>query len=173
MVLPNLVEDTDYQQKLIEKCKVSKVEYRFCNNLFAHQRSKSPTGRKRYNLWDSYTFADIISYPSLQEGWGNQFLEAVKAKLPIILFEYAVYQKDIGRLGFKILSLGSVFTKKTTDSLVQISPHILARIAQQTINFLQNKTEREKITQHNFQIGLKKLSINALGNYLKPYFPSD
>lgn len=172
LVFPNLVEDKDYQQKLIDKCKELKVDYRFCNNLFAHQRSKSPTGQKIYNLWDSYTFADIISYPSLQEGWGNQFLEAVKAKLPIILFEYAVYKKDISRLGFKTLSLGSVFSKKTKDSLVTISPHVLTNLGQQTIKILQNKTEREKITRHNFEIGLKELSINALGKYLKPYFSS-
>jgi len=44
---------------------------------------------------DTYVFADIISYPSIFEGWGNQFIEAVFAKKPVIVFEYPVFKSDI------------------------------------------------------------------------------
>lgn len=31
----------------------------------------------KYSLWDVYSYADFITYPSLYEGFGNAFLEAV------------------------------------------------------------------------------------------------
>lgn len=34
-----------------------------------------------------------MTYPSLREGWGNQFIEAVFAKLPVVLLEYPVWAK--------------------------------------------------------------------------------
>lgn len=168
LVMPNLVEDISYKNKLEKKCQELNVEYRFCNNKFAHERSTTDNKSKIYNLWDIYTQADIVSYPSLQEGWGNQFLEAVKAKVPIILFEYDVYKEDIGPSGFKIISLGSNIQKTDNQGLVSISSRNLQNAAQNTINMLQNKAERKKVVESNYNIGLKKLSLSALGEYLKP-----
>jgi glycosyltransferase involved in cell wall biosynthesis len=60
-----------------------------------------------YSFWDVYAFADLVTYPSLWEGFGNQLLEAIGGQLPIVLFEYPVYRVDIAPLGFSVISLDS------------------------------------------------------------------
>ena len=40
-------------------------------------RSHDEDGRKIYTLWDIYPQADLITYPSVYEGFGNAFLEAI------------------------------------------------------------------------------------------------
>lgn len=171
LVMPNLVEDIDYKNKLEKKCVEQDVEYRFCNEFFAHQRSIE-NEQKIYNLWDIYSHSDIVSYPSLLEGWGNQFLEAVKAKLPIILYEYEVYQKDISPLGFSTITLGSEHRKNDELGLVTISDEKIEQAADETVQILQEVDLRTQTVEKNFEIGLKELSITALGNYLKKLFSS-
>jgi len=172
LVMPNLVEDIPYMKKLERKCKKLGVEYRFCNSFFAHQRSELKDEKKIYNLWDIYSHSDIVSYPSLVEGWGNQFLEAIKAKLPIILFEYDVYKKDIGPLGFSTISLGSELQEYDEEGLVTVSNKRISDAATETIQILQNSSLRKKIVTENFEIGLKELSITALAVYIKKLLSS-
>ena len=66
-------------------------------------------GGKVFSLWDCYAHADLISYPSLLEGWGNQFLEALFARRPIVLFEYPVFVADLdaARLRGGVAGLGN------------------------------------------------------------------
>ncbi|MFX1282935.1 MAG: glycosyltransferase family 4 protein [Promethearchaeota archaeon] len=169
-ILPNLIEDTDYAEKLETKLRKFKIKYSFCNEYFASERTSTP--RKRYSLWDSYVHADLVTYPSLHEGWGNQFLEAVKAKLPIILYEYDVYKSDIGCEGFKTISFGSNIVDKDKDGLVSVSSEIMERAAEETIRVLTEPIFREKMVEQNFQVGLEKFSLRALAKYIQPLIPS-
>lgn len=169
LVMPNLIEDNDYKMKLEAKTKKLSVEYRFCNTFFAHERCQDEEQLKKYSLWDSYVHSDIISYPSLLEGWGNQFLEGIKAKLPIVIFEYEVYKKDIGLLGFETISLGSEIQGKDENSLVCIPKRTIKDASQTVIEYLQNTRVRQKTVDTNYKIGLDKLSLTALGDYLGPF----
>lgn len=85
-------EDSSYTEKLIEKAKDKNVNLKFINNIVDHSRTYR-ANEKVYSLWDIYTEADIVTYPSLLEGWGNQFLEAVFAKIPVLVYEYPVFEK--------------------------------------------------------------------------------
>jgi len=167
LVMPNLVEDESYKEKLENKCKKLHVDYRFCNDIFAHQRVQNEDGSKIYSLWDAYTISDIVTYPSLLEGWGNQFLEAVKGKLPIIIFEYDVYKKDIGPMGFKTISLGSKYSL-TENGFAKVPDDKIISAVPLTIELLHNMEKRKKIVNKNYEIGLKKFSIEALGKYISP-----
>ena len=149
------------------KCKRLNVDYRFCNDLFAHQRSSRNDVEKIYSLWDIYSHSEIVSYPSLVEGWGNQFLEAVKARLPIIIFEYDVYNRDIGPLGFSTITLGSEIQGRDESGLVTVSQERIKQAAFETIQALQDNAFRKSIIEKNYQIGLRELSITALSKYIK------
>jgi len=166
MVFPNLIEDDIYKVKLEKKLQESNIDYRFCNDLFLHQRTIVP--EKKYALWDSYPLADIVSYPSLQEGWGNQFLEAVKAKLPIIIFEYDVYEADIGPKGFQTISLGGNLLEYSSDGLAQVSSEIIKGAAKEILQALTDKQFRDEMVTKNFRIGLEHFSLTALGTYILP-----
>ena len=104
------------------------------------------------------------------EGWGNQFLEAVKARLPIITFEYEVFRKDIGPKGFKVISLGNEYNKDE-ETMAIIPKNILLQAVDETIKYLQDNQLRKGAVDNNFKIGLKYYSLNALKNYISPLIP--
>lgn len=166
-ILPNLIEDQFYMEKLKSKMEELIVEYRFCNDQFAHERY-AQGGKKIYSLWDSYIHSDIVTYPSLIEGWGNQFLEAIKGRLPILIFEYSVYESDINPLGFETVSLGAEILGKDDDGLVYISEKRIKDASNKIIQYLHNKQLRKQVVEKNYQIGLEKLSIAALKGYIEP-----
>ena len=96
----------------------------------------------------------------------------MKAKLPIILFEYDVYKSDIGCEGFKTISFGSDIVDIDEDGLVSVAPEIMQNAVDETIKALTEPAFREKIVEQNFQIGLEKFSLKALSKYILPLISS-
>ena len=128
--------------------------------------------KKVFSLWDTYVFADFVTYPSLWEGWGNQFLEAVRARLPIMIFEYPVFTTDIKEKGFKVISLGTVVSGKDQDGLVQVDNRKIKAAADQAVTMLTDPAVRKKLVDWNFKIGKEYYSMDALEAYLSPFIES-
>lgn len=106
--------------------------------LFKQKKSK-----RIYTLWDSYINADFVTYPTELEGFGNQLVEAVLFKKPLILTPYEVYKSDIRPLGFKTIEMPDKITSETLSK----------------VNVLIDKPDEvEKIVNHNFELGKKYLS---------------
>jgi hypothetical protein len=137
----------------------------FVNNLVEHSRCVK-NNNKIYSLWDTYVFADIITYPSIKEGWGNQFLEALFAKKPMLVFEYNVYKKDIKGKGFKVVSLGDKH-ELDEDGLAKVNKRVIKRAAGECIKLLIDKDYREKMVEENFQSGRRYFSYESLEEKLK------
>jgi mannosylglucosylglycerate synthase len=54
-------------------------------------------GRQALRPRDAYPHADLVTYPSLYEGFGNALLEAVAARRPVLVNRYPVYARDLAR----------------------------------------------------------------------------
>ena len=54
-----------------------------------------PTAGSVYALADVYPAADLVTYPSSIEGFGNAFLEAIYYRRPIVVNNYSTYEVDI------------------------------------------------------------------------------
>jgi glycosyltransferase involved in cell wall biosynthesis len=80
------------------------VDLRLIDHLIGTERAKS-NGHKIYSLWDAYPFADLVTYPSTYEGFGNALLEAIYFKRLVVVNRYPVYNADIGPLGFDFIEL--------------------------------------------------------------------
>lgn len=158
-----------YLKKLVAKAKKLNVDLRHIDNIIGRERS-AINGRKVYALWDTYAIADLVTYPSLWEGWGNQLLEAIRAKLPIVLFEYPVYLRDINKRDFDVISLGSIVAKPDQEGLVQISDDVIQRAADQCVVYLTNRALRKDSVDKNYLIGKNHYSFDALKNILKRWF---
>ena len=58
-----------------------------------------------HTLHDAYLAADLITYPSLYEGYGNALLEAVFYGKPVVVNRYPVYVADIAPLGLSFIEI--------------------------------------------------------------------
>jgi len=154
-----------YLNRLQQKVERAGIDALFIEDVVGGRRQMRD-GQKVYSLWDSYVFADFVTYPSLWEGWGNQFLEALRARLPLMLFEYPVYQADIKDKGFRVVSLGSEIQGRDDLGLVQVAPQVIETAADQAVELLAEARLRQETVEHNFQVGRQHYSLEALRGYL-------
>ena len=156
-----------YVTRLKQKIERAGIDALFIEDVVGGER-QTRNGEKIYSLWDTYVFADFVTYPSLWEGWGNQFLEALRARLPIMLFEYPVYQADIADKGFRVVSLGSQVQGRDDAGLVQVAPQVIEAAADQAVELLTDARLRQETVEHNFQMGRQHYSLESLRGYLAP-----
>jgi len=161
-------ESANYYTKLCEYAKVKGVPILDISKRVDHERS-IVNGEKIYSLWDVYSIADFITYPSILEGWGNQFLEAIVAKLPIVTYKYPVYLSDIEEFGFNMVSLGSTYTKND-DGFVKVSQAVIEDAAKSIFPYLLDSNFRERNTDYNFEKAKENLSLESLQKMLKSIF---
>ena len=101
-------EGLEYWNWLVERARDLGVGLKLIDHLVSETRTKTAAG-KTYALWDIYPHADLITFPSLYEGFGNALLEGIYFKKPVVVNCYPVYQADIQPLGFDFVELnGSV-----------------------------------------------------------------
>ena len=160
-----------YKSLLEHKARQLGVETRFIEDMVGERRA-TRNGEKIYSLWDTYVYADFVTYPSLWEGWGNQLLEAIRAKQPILLFEYPVYRADIKDKGLRVVSLGGEISGRDEYGLVQVAPEIIEAAADQAVELLTNPHLRRETVEHNFRLGRKHFSMDALYIYLEQLIKS-
>ena len=163
LVLAGYSEDPkkDYLNRLQEKATRAGVELLVISDRVRSERALEDA-RKIYSLWDCYVFADLVTYPSLYEGWGNQFLEAIRARLPVVLFEYPVFQSDIKKRGFDIISLGSEVRGRDDLGLVTVDGETIRSAAEQAITALTDRAAREEMAEHNLRLGKQFYSLESL-----------
>ncbi|MFD2670738.1 glycosyltransferase [Marinicrinis sediminis] len=164
-VFAGLPESTDqYLEQLNEKAAKLNVDIRYVNDHIEHERVQHEE-TKSFSLWDAYVHADYVTYPSILEGWGNQLLEAVYARKPMVIYEYPVYEKDIKAKHFNFESLGNTHTVQD-NGLVQVADQRVREAAQAAIDTLTDRSRYEAVTSHNFDIGKTYYSYESLYGYL-------
>lgn len=165
LLLPGMIESEDgYEQRLAERAEKKGVSLRWVGEWVDHSRTRTEK-HKVYSLWDAYVYADFITYPSIWEGWGNQFLEAVFAQKPILLFEYAVYKTDIASAGFDVISLGDAY-QTDDEGMAYLHPSIFEKTAKEIHACLTDEWAYVKMVEHNFSIGLRTFSHTNLQQIL-------
>jgi len=167
LFMPGLIEtDSDYISFLKKLAAEEGVKIIWAEHLFGATRSHRDI--KKYSLWDAYVIADFITYPSILEGWGNQYLEGLFAKKPMIIFEYPVFKTDIMPFGFSNVSLGHTFTQRGNNErdYVSVEKNRLEDAATKAIKILKSEELYYDMVNRNFKIAQEKLSFNALGRTL-------
>ncbi|MFO7882090.1 MAG: glycosyltransferase family 4 protein [Kosmotogaceae bacterium] len=173
LVLPGFAEkdSSEYQQKLEALTKLMPFTTHFVKNLCLQERSFTEK-EKKYSLWDFYTIADFTTYPSILEGWGNQFLESVFAKKPVIVFEYPVLRKDILPKGFDVISLGDSFTVNKFLDIYQVEHKKARKVAEKCMDLIRDPEQYRGMVEKNFKIGKENYSYENLQDMLKKLFTS-
>ena len=115
------------------------------------------------SFWNAYYIADFVTYPSIWEGFGNQFLEAIAFKKLPILFEYPVFRKDIKKEGYQYISLGKKTYKKNGFHLVPKEK--IEEAAKELIKL--SRGEIDKLTARNIRIARSYHSESVLKENLR------
>ncbi|MDX1707104.1 MAG: glycosyltransferase family 4 protein [Desulfobacterales bacterium] len=113
--------------------------------------SKNGNSAAKYSLWDVYPYADFITYPSLYEGFGNAFLEAIYFKKPMLINRYATFVRDIEPLGFDLVVMDGFLSKQTVQNVVDI---------------LESTERRKKMVKRNYETASHHYSYRVLRNQL-------
>ena len=154
-----------YVEHLVAKAAELGVEVIWCGERVKHGRGRDEHG-KVYALWDAYVGADLVTYPSVWEGWGNQLIEAVFARLPVVLFEYPVFVSDLREAGFRVASLGDTLGPSDERGLVTVPPEALRSATDQVMRYLQDAGARRDAVEHNASVARERYSFDALEGIL-------
>jgi glycosyltransferase involved in cell wall biosynthesis len=140
-------EGYDYEQRIREYSRLMGVKTRFVHHIINEKRGRTDDGRKIYTLEDIYPHADLVTYPSNFEGFGNAFLEAVFFHRPIVVNTYSIYQMDIQPKGFEVIQLDGY----VTDDAVQATRKVL-----------DDPVMRQQMVTRNYEIARRCYSFQVL-----------
>ncbi len=106
-------EGDTYEHRVREYAALLNVNVRFEAEIVQEHRSRLADGRKVYTLGDVYPHADLVTYPSTIEGFGNAFLEAVYYRRPLLVNNYSIYEVDIKPKGFRVIEFNGFISEAT------------------------------------------------------------
>ena len=139
-------EGLDYLVQLERQAKEHGVRLAYAADRFAPDHEGKPI-RPAHSLHDAYLAADLITYPSLYEGYGNALIEALFYGVPVVVNRYPVYVSDIAPLGLRLIELDGAITDATVREVREL---------------LASPRRIRDNARHNFNIARKHLSYGLL-----------
>jgi mannosylglucosylglycerate synthase len=139
-------EGLDYLVELERLAAKRNVRLSYSADRFAPDHEGKPI-RPAHSLHDAYLAADLITYPSLYEGFGNALIEAVFYGVPVLVNRYPVYDADIRPLGLRFIEIDGAITDETVAEVRAL---------------LSSPRRIRENARHNFEIGREHLSYGLL-----------
>jgi len=144
-------EGFDYYHWLKDQAAEAGIELHFiADRIDTARRMKDR--EKIYSLWDVYLHADLVTYPSLYEGFGNTLLEAVYFKRPLFVNRYPVYESDIKSRGFTFIEIDGQVTEEAVEQVRQV---------------VADPNQCQEMVERNFRLGQEHFSYDVLEDHLK------
>jgi mannosylglucosylglycerate synthase len=139
-------EGNAYMEMIQDRIADAAIDVRFISNRIGETRGLNAVGQKVFTLLDVYPHADLITYPSFYEGFGNAFLEAIYFCKPVVVNTYAVFARDIDPLGFKTIEMNQLVTRDVVEQVRAV---------------LHDKTLSDDWSRNNYELGLKYFSYSV------------
>ncbi|KXK15092.1 MAG: putative glycosyltransferase [Chloroflexi bacterium OLB14] len=144
-------EGDEYEQRVREYADLLNVPVRFESDQVQDERGTTKDGKRIYTLGDVYPHADLVTYPSAIEGFGNAFLEAAYYRRPILVNNYSIYEVDIKPKGFRAIWFDGYITHNTLAMAKQI---------------LGNPQQAQEWAEINYQLAKRYFSYTVLEHRL-------
>ncbi len=145
-------EGYEYHTMLTELARDAGVDLRFIATRIGEYRQIAASGQKVYTLWDVYPHADLVTYPSLYEGFGNALLEAFYFRKPVLINRYSIFTRDIEPKEFKVAIMDGFLTRKVVEEIRLI---------------LEDEVARQEMVDHNYRIAQRFYSYSFLRRSLR------
>ncbi len=131
-------EGPEYHDQLVHTAESAGVDLRFVTARVGDTRGVDAQGNKRYSLEDVYPHADLVTYFSTYEGFGNALLEAFYFRKPVVLNRYVIYVGDIETKGFDVIA--------AADGV------ITGRVVERVRQVLEDDAHRDALVNHNYEL---------------------
>jgi len=145
-------EGLSYSEEIRELAQDEGVKLILFGGRVADRRQLNEEGHKIYVLKDLYPHADLVTFPSLYEGFGNALLEAIYFRKPLVIGNYSVYSRDIASKGI---------------SLPTIEGFIDRELVAETRRVLEDPDHRERLVEHSYRIEQRYFSYRVLRDSLR------
>jgi glycosyltransferase involved in cell wall biosynthesis len=146
---PSLYGDAYYYETVMKEARALGVSVILASDRINLKRSSSKK-KKIYSIEDAYVHADVITFPSEVEGFGNPILEACAYKKPLFVNKFPVFN-EIAKNGF---------------DFVVMDKHLTTRIIHKMHQILVDSKKREKMVDKNYRLAKKYYSQERLERLL-------
>ena len=150
-------EGYEYKSMLEQLAREEEVDLRFVSDRVGEVRQRGAQGRKIYTLWDLYPHADIVTYPSAYEGFGNALLEAIYFRKPVLINRYSIFVRDIEPKGFRLLTMDNFVTSSLADQVRET---------------LRNADYRREMVDHNHELARQFYAYSVVRRNLRAFISS-
>ena len=145
-------EGYEYRDWLQEHARASGVDLRLVKTRVSDPLNNGAANHgSGLSLWDIYPHADFITYPSLYEGFGNAFLEAIYFRQPLLVNRYANFVRDIEPMGFDLVTMDGFLTRRNVSMVRDI---------------LFDPGRRQRMVDTNFAVAARYFSFSVLRKHL-------
>ncbi len=145
-------EGLDYRDALDELAEHSGVDMRFVHTELGSESPRNRHGASVASLAEVYSAADLVTYPSLYEGFGNALLEAFYYRKPVLVNRYAIFIADIEPKGFKVITMDGFLTRS---------------VLEQVRHVISDDEFRREVVDHNYELGKAFFSYSVLRRRLR------
>jgi glycosyltransferase involved in cell wall biosynthesis len=123
------------------------VDLRFLEVDLGDPWNPHPATPPEFTLNDIYPLADMVTFASTCEGFGNAFLEAIYHGKPLLVNQYEIFQTDIAPLGFHLATMDGYLTVDTVKQIQAI---------------LETPLQRQQMAAANYEIARRHFSYENL-----------
>ncbi len=145
-------EGLDYHNALTELAEQSGVDLRFVPTQVPTKGIFGRNGVPLTPLQEVYEQADLITYPSLYEGFGNALLEAFYYRKPVLVNRYSIFIADIEPKGFNVITMDGFLTRRVLD---------------QVRGVIEDPEYRKDIVDYNYELSKAFFSYSVLRRKLR------
>ncbi|RLB86940.1 MAG: glycosyltransferase family 1 protein [Deltaproteobacteria bacterium] len=110
-------EGDQYAARIVEYAERLGVEVLYIGDKIGPARCFGAGKEDGYTMDDVYQAADVVTYPSGYEGFGNAFLEAIYFKKPVVVNRYSIFVEDIEPCGFEVIAFESFVSRDVVERL--------------------------------------------------------
>jgi len=159
LIISHKVDDEgwDYYRQITTKCENLGIDIRFIYGIVADPILNNFDPKSQYSLWEVYKAADLIAYPSLNEGFGNAFLEAIFLRKPIVMNRYETFVADIESKGFDVIKFDGSIDSNTMSQIRAV---------------LADKSRGRQMAETNYGLAKLYFSYDLLKEKLSRLIPS-
>jgi hypothetical protein len=148
----DLDDNREYFDRLVAYARHMDITLAYGGDIVVPDRRHTAGDIAHYPFYSTYQAVDLVCYPPEHEGFGNQAIEAVWARLPLAVFEYPVFERYVREHIPHYISLGDASERERLDQfggLYRLRDDILARAVDEVIAVLVDHDTERRWTEEN------------------------